>query len=307
MSEDQLSGKPQATIPIAPGTVVGSYEVGDLLFRGDLATALMVRHRHFGREAILLHVDIGSDTNDFIRRWLGIVASLDHPNIVRLLDCVEWGERLCPILQWVPGELLFRVTTGRGTQDLVTVLRLFRSLASALAYCHERGVAHRSVKSSNIVVDTNGRPFLTGFITASQLRGDPLDGRRYLLTPPITPPEVWEYKAKCSGQWNPAEYDLSLADVWALGVLLHNLITSKRLFPSVVELKMDPEQRAALVEEFRQLICDPGPLDLSSLRALVPAPVFELARGCLEKDPQRRYRNAGEGIRSANPCSLCLL
>jgi len=109
------------------------------------------------------------------RRDLERVRQLDHPNIARVLDVGQDGERLFVVSELVDGETLRNVLDALGPErlDRQDADQVVEALTSALAYAHENGVAHGDVRAENVVVTSDQRIRLTNFMVASSARGTP--------------------------------------------------------------------------------------------------------------------------------------
>ncbi|MFC1573027.1 protein kinase [Candidatus Eisenbacteria bacterium] len=275
---------------IASGTLIDNYRVIKSIAKGSLYQAYLAEHRVFKRQAVLIRSGWAKDTRARFQRWLEIMAVLDHPNIVMLLDCGEYKGHPYGILKHIEGRGLPDLLRSGREFDLLTVLKLFRTLASALAHCHENGVAHRVLHPTSIIVDSSGVPFLTGFLTAASLHGDPLDSSGYPLNPWLTPPEVWRYRSEIKEGWKPTKFSLALTDIWAVGLNLHWLITRKDMFPPISS-DLQPKQELERLRFIEQTTTSEDPIDLSALDGKVPDPVRLLIAKCLLKNPRSRYQD----------------
>lgn len=123
------------------------------------------------------------------RRDLERVRELDHPNITRVLDVGQDGDRLFVVSELVDGETLRNVLDALGPERLEVreADAVIESLGSALAYAHDRGIVHGDVRAENIFVTRDQRIELANFMLASSARGTPfapalLDDSRGLAT-----------------------------------------------------------------------------------------------------------------------------
>ncbi|KAI8915390.1 kinase-like domain-containing protein [Powellomyces hirtus] len=154
------------------------------------------------------------------RNEASLLDSINHPNIVRLLNTFETETHSCLVLEYVPNSDLYELITNH-PQSLTPqfVRRIFRELCSAVGYLHARNIAHRDLKIENILVDSEAGVKLTDFGLAQQF--DP-------AIPLTTRCGSEEYAAPELIQALP--YDGRKIDVWALGIILFTLLTNEMPF-----------------------------------------------------------------------------
>ncbi|QAT88168.1 protein kinase [Corallococcus coralloides] len=287
-----------ATIPahLGPGQRVDGFRVVRPLGSGSYGAVLLVEKggQRFAMKFSTHRASSGDEQQADARLMREAVCLLhlqDHPNIVRCWAHSRWpdiqnGWRYI-ILDYVEGYTLGE-WLEKTHPTAHEVVRVFVKLASALAHAHSRGVFHRDVKLSNIVVRaSDGEPFLLDFGVSS-----------YLLAPELTdtplPPGTRRYRSpeaarflKQHGDERGARYPFKATDdVYALGLCLYDLLTIPRpvsdppalyvggrwtppapqtLNPRVPEalgraalhfIARDPEQRAASAEVLRRELAE---------------------------------------------------
>jgi len=205
-----------------------------------------------------------------------VLAALEHPGIAKVFSVGRLDEGDAPYLavEWIPDALAvdrYARQVGFGTLARVD---LFTVICDAVDHGHQRGVVHRDLKPANLLVDGEGRPRVIDFGIAKEIdcggatrTGDLLGTVAYMS------PEQCEAR--------PRDAD-PRADVYSLGVVLFELLTGRR--------PLDIDGRA-LPEALRLIREDPPRMALAE--GLADDLVAILARA-LEKDPARRYADAGE-------------
>jgi tetratricopeptide (TPR) repeat protein len=208
-----------------------------------------------------------------------VLASLHHPGIVRLLDAGTTADgHPFLVTEYIDGVAL-DAWLAREQPDLEMRLRLFRQVAAAVAYAHERLVVHRDIKPANILVDRAAQAHLLDFGIARALANDAdaAQATQVALTPEFAAPELI------------AENSASVrSDVYALGGLLYFLLCGKPPLP------LRGLSLAAMLERIRNE-APPSPsaaAAASSLRnepAHLAADLDAIALKALAKAPAGRY------------------
>jgi len=151
------------------------------------------------------------------RREREILASLEHPNIARLLDAGTTEEGLSYfVMEYVEGEIISEYCAQRGLTTRER-LELFRHVSAAVSYAHQRLVVHRDLKPSNMLVTREGELKLLDFGIAKLLRDEELSGQtiaeQQVLTPKYASPEQIR-----------GEMISTATDVYSLGVVLREVV-----------------------------------------------------------------------------------
>lgn len=129
---------------------VGPYELGATLGRGNYGLVKLAVHRETGEQSAIKIVkkemlEDDGDSNVDIKREIGIMKALDHPNIVSLKDVLYSPKRVFMVMELVRGGELFESIVKNGKQDEDVARKYFQQLIDAVHYCHHRGVYHRYV------------------------------------------------------------------------------------------------------------------------------------------------------------------
>jgi serine/threonine protein kinase len=144
------------------------------------------------------------------------MARLNHPNLIGVYDFGEADGMLFIVMEHVPGQSLFHSANGIAI-EVHEVIRIVSGICSGLAHAHENGILHRDIKPSNILLDLNAEPKIGDFGLARPMDRKIQEGEQIFGTPHYTAPEVLK----------PPHTVNQRADIFSVGVLLHELLTGK--------------------------------------------------------------------------------
>lgn len=144
------------------------------------------------------------------------MAKLNHPNLIGVYDFGEADGMLYIIMEYVPGQSLYHAAYQVMVEPKEAA-RLMSEICSGLAEAHRHGILHRDIKPANILLDGHNRPKIGDFGLARPIGSAEKEGEVVYGTPHYTAPEVLT---------NPRQVD-ARADVFSLGVVLHELLTGK--------------------------------------------------------------------------------
>ena len=222
------------TPPSLAGVRVGAYELVREIGRGGMgAVYLAVRaDNEFKKRVAIKLIRGGMESDSIIRRFRNerqILARLEHPNIARLIDGGTTADGLPYfVMEYVEGDSLTHYCSSRSL-PLRERLEIYLKACSAVHYAHRRMIVHRDLKPGNILVKQDGTPKLLDFGIAKLMDPDTADGYSSestvggfrIVTPAYASPEQMR-----------GEPGTVRSDVYALGVILFEIITGKR--PSTV-------------------------------------------------------------------------
>jgi len=200
----------------------GAYTVESMIGRGGMGAVYRGVQLSLKRAVAikLMRQDQGEAFRERFLREAHTLARLSHPGIVNVIDCGEAGsDLLYIIMEFVDGaDLLDVIRSGGLTQE--RALQILPQICEALQFAHDHGIVHRDIKPSNILLTRDGRVKVADFGLAKALDPDSslqTQSGAGLGTPDYAAPE----------QFTPgAEVD-HRADIYALGVMIYQMITGK--------------------------------------------------------------------------------
>jgi serine/threonine-protein kinase len=200
------------------------------------------------------------------------VARLQHPNMVQIHEVGEHNGRPFLSLEYVAGGNLSQKVTN-GAQPQREAARLVEMLARAVQYMHEQGIVHRDLKPTNVLLTADGTPKITDFGLAKLLDTDNALTRTetFLGTPSYMAPEQATGANRQVG---------AAADIYALGVLLYELLTGRVPFHGATPL--------ATLEQVRTQ----EPVPPRRRQRSIARELETICLKCLAKEPGRRFESA---------------
>lgn len=272
--------------------VVAGYDDFQEIRRGGQGEVYSAFHRSMKRRVaikVLLDRAFASEVGHLrFEREIDLVATLQHPNIVRVYDrgvtadgkqyfSMEYIEGV-PLDEFLKAEVSQH--QGRAAPNARDALRLFVKICAAVSFAHQKGVIHRDLKPSNILIDAQGEPHVLDFGLAKVI-GSPVPEDAAKVTTTGEFMGTLAYAAPEQLRGDQSAIDVR-TDVYALGVILYEMLTGERPFPAARAV-------AEVVEAVTQM--DPQP---PTLRAGQPRDdeIDTIVLKTLAKDPERRYQSA---------------
>lgn len=257
---------------VYPPPKIPGFDVLDVLGQGGMGRV------YLGQDVSLKRLAAVKEMTDQMRydpEWAErfrleaqILAKLNHQNIVTVYRLFRHEGREFIAMEYVDhGDLSDRLE-ATGPLRIESICSILAAVARGVDYLHTQKIIHRDLKLSNILFDGSGRPKISDFGLAKDLR-DPTDRTKGAIfgTPQYMAPEQVNCEPAVPG-----------TDIWALGVTLFRLLTGRFPFG---------ERESQLFDSIRR--DPPAPFGDE-----VPQSLQEICLKCLEKDPSRRYASGND-------------
>ena len=257
---------------LSPGASFAGYEVESVVGSGGVGILYRARQVRLDRPVALKLVEpqVAADPviRERLRRETRTVASLDHPNIAPLYEAGEEEGTVFIATRWVEGIELGELIRREGTLGAARAARFAAQLADALELAHGKGLVHRDVKPSNVIVTEEDHLYLTDFGLAKRAgSASGLTGAGQMLgTVDYVAPESIE-----------GEEPEARGDVYALGCVLYEMLTGTAPFA---------HEAGGMAKMWAQLNADP-PL-IRAQRPDVPEALEAVVMQALAKRPDDR-------------------
>jgi eukaryotic-like serine/threonine-protein kinase len=308
----ETAAEPSAVLDEQIGTVIGRYKLLEKIGEGGCGVVYMAEQQKPVRRRVALKIiKLGMDTKAVVARFEAerqALALMDHPNIARVLDAgaTETGRPFF-VMELVRG---FKITEycDKNNLPMPQRLDLFIQVCHAIQHAHQKGVIHRDIKPSNILVTLHDGvpvPKVIDFGIAKAIE-EPLTDKtlftsyaQLIGTPAYMSPE----QAEMSG----LDVD-TRSDIYSLGVLLYELLTSKTPFDGQELLKSGVENLRRILREQEpalpstmvttmqgnELLATAGHRHSEPVKLItaLSGDLDWIVMKALEKDRKRRYQTA---------------
>jgi tRNA A-37 threonylcarbamoyl transferase component Bud32 len=259
------------------GQKLGKFELLDTVGQGAFGTVYKALDPELDRVVALKVPRAGNlagpeDLDRFLREARS-VAQLRHPSIVAVHEVGQADGVPFLISDFVPGVTLADLLSARRPSFRETA-ELLAAVADALHYAHEKGVVHRDVKPSNVMIGADGRPSVMDFGLAKRDAGEitmTVEGQ-VLGTPAYMSPE------QAAGEAHKVD---GRSDVYSLGVILYQLLTGELPFRGTTRMLL------------HQVLHD-EPKAPRALNDRIPRDLETVCLKAMAKEPRRRYQTAAD-------------
>ncbi len=288
--------KRRPTLEYRPGEdFAGRYKIAKLIGKGGMGAVYLAEQTTLARNVAikLLHGTADPMTTARFQREARVIAQLQHPHIVNLIDFGDADGQLFLVMEFIDGEPLSKLVKREGAMAQQRALDLAIQIAEALAVAHGVGVIHRDVKPDNLMVlkTSTGKEFMkvldfgvakinreaNASNTIQTQAGMIVGSLRYIA------PEQLESKDVTAR-----------TDMYAFGCVLYEMLTGRRVF----------EYQAPADCALAHLAEKPQPPAVGGKP--LTGPLVDFVMRCLEKDPLRRPGDAREGLEMLLQCRSAL-
>ncbi len=258
---------------------LGQYHIVEPIGHGGMATVYKARQpaldRYVAVKVLLPHQAGTPEFRERFTREAKAIAQLNHPNILPVIDYGQEGDLIYIVMKYVAGGTL--AERLKHPVDLATTANLVGQIAAALDHAHQRGIIHRDVKPSNVLLDENEWVQLADFGLAKLLVGDQAltSSGLSMGTPAYLSPE--------QGQGDMIDRH---TDIYSLGVILYEMITGRLPFTAETPLGL-------IIKHIYE-----QPLPPRTLNPAIPETLEAVVLKGLAKPIEERYHSAGELARA---------
>jgi serine/threonine protein kinase len=257
------------------GRTLGDYHILDKIGQGGMTSVYkaldLARHRMVALKVLSPYIGQDPSFNSRFQREIKLLGQLRHPHIVPILDFGE-SDLYTYIVMPYYAEGTLQDRLRKSPLDPYEIARMTKQMCSALDFAHQKGIVHRDVKPSNILINDEGKALLSdfGFAQVADISMS-LTGSALIGTPAYMSPE------QCKGAAIGPQ-----SDQYSLGIVLYQLFTGQ--VPYGGETPM-----AVAVQHINEPLPRPGRVNPD-----LPEPLDNVLVKVLAKEPKHRYAGMKE-------------
>ena len=256
---------------MALGTV-GKYERLDVLGHGASGIVYLARDTLLRRQVAIKEISAQGEERERFLEEARVLDRLRHPNIVEVHNVDTIGGKIVIDMEYVEGDNLLEILRdSNGPLPIEQAVSIAAQICDGLAYAQERHIVHRDIKPANILVSRSGQVKLVDFGLAQVLGTNSFVGGAGTYAY-MAPEDFGEYEASDAQ-----------SDLWAVGVILYEMLTGRRPF-SVARPKDPFAWKRAIETEPISPPC--------VLRPEIPRDVSDICLAALARDRAQRYASA---------------
>jgi len=260
------------------GKAFGKYIIENKLGQGGMGVVYLAHDPDLNRRVALKLMLLEDEASvERFSREARASAKLKHSNIIQVYEIGLIEERHYFTMEYIDGESLDKLIelkderlSPRRTAEII------RDIAMALDYAHKQDIIHRDIKPANILIDKEGRVYLTDFGLAKELSGT---GHSLTMSGTIVGTADYMSPEQAMALKDGIDYR---TDVFSLGATLYHALTGQAPFKG--------EELYKVLES----VVRHDPIAPSRLVGRLSKDIETICLKCLEKEPHRRYQSAGE-------------
>ncbi len=271
------SGQGRLAPELAPGTVFAGCRIDDVINHGDMGIVYraeeLALQRPVALKLILPEYSSEERFRERFRRESRIAAAIDHPHVIPIFDAGEEDGLLYIMMRLVHGTDMRAVIAAEGHLEPRRAASIVQQVGSALDAAHARGMLHRDVKPSNVLLARRDHVYLSDFGLAKlESSGERLTRHGTIVARAeyVSPEQIMNQRVDAR------------ADIYALGCLLYEALTGEAPFATAAS----GQGPLAHLEA--------PPPSPSDLRPELPREFDEVVHRAMAKDPSDRYPSAGD-------------
>jgi serine/threonine protein kinase/tetratricopeptide (TPR) repeat protein len=277
----------------------GDYELLEEIARGGMGVVYRARQLSLNRPVALKMIAAGQlATPAAVQRFhteAEAAARLDHPHIVPIYEIGEYEGQHYFSMKLIEGGTLAGLNAECGVRNAEwqeRVARLLATVARAVHYAHQRGILHRDLKPTNILLDEQGEPHVTDFGLA-KLAED--DSSLTLSAAILGTPDYMAPEQAAGG----AKQITTAADIYSLGAILYELLSGQPPFQAATPLETlrqvveeEPAPPSQVLSQRPPATTHHAQSKIKNQKSRISRDLETICLKCLNKDPQKRYGSA---------------
>lgn len=262
------------------GEYIGKYKVVNKIAQGGMGAVYKAIHPSLKRDVVIKKMTLRSNpmAKERFKKEAQILLDMQSPYIVHLFDYFTEGPYRYMVEEFVDGLALDALIKKQTIVDPTVALLILQDACFALKFAHAKGIVHRDIKPGNILISRKAEVKLADFGIASdenEAEGDKTQSGVTLGTPAYMPPEQFENSSTVDNR----------ADIYALGVMLYEMVTGTKPYPS----EMSKENIARIK---RGRYTNPRKIDKS-----IPPVVCRLIKKMMKPKARQRFSSVNPIIK----------
>ena len=254
-----------------PLEMLGKYERLDVLGHGTSGIVYLAKDTLLGKQVALKEISAQGEEKHRVLEEARVLDRLRHPNIVQVNSVDEIGGKVVIDMEYIRGRNLQDILRETPQLPIPQALNIAAQICDGLAYAHSQRTVHRDIKPANILLTREGVVKLVDFGLAEVLGTHSVAGG------------AGTYAYMAPEDFHPEEHSDRQSDIWAVGVILYEMLSGRR--PFQVSKSRDPFAWKLAVEG------DPL-VPVRELRPDVPPQLAAIVAYALARDKGARYRDA---------------